>query len=167
MDTESLTRSPDRVIADLASRQHGVVARRQLMDAGLSSTVIGRRLRNGRLHQVHLGVYLVGHAVAPALAVEQAALLACGDDAALSHRSSAALWKLLPYPASSTACVTILPGRSAARPGIELHRARLTRRDTRRRHGLALTSPPRTILDLSGSLDQEILEALVGEAHYR
>lgn len=40
-------------------------------------------------------------------------------------------------------------------------------RDIRRRHGLALTSPPRTILDLSLPLNEEGLESVVAEAGYR
>jgi len=40
-------------------------------------------------------------------------------------------------------------------------------RDIRHRHGLRLTSPPRTILDLSLSLTQEELERFVAEAAYR
>jgi very-short-patch-repair endonuclease len=43
-------------------------------------------------------VYLVGHVVAPTLAMEQAALLGCGDGAVLSHHSAAKLWRLLTSP---------------------------------------------------------------------
>ena len=101
------------------------------------------------------------------MAVEQAALLACGDQAVLSHRSAANLWELLPYPGSASAWVTIPPGRSASRPRIRIRRAVLPPRDIRHRHGLRLTSPPRTILDLSLSLTQEELERFVAEAAYR
>ncbi|MEK6327077.1 MAG: DUF559 domain-containing protein [Actinomycetota bacterium] len=96
-----------------------------------------------------------------------AALLACGRHAILSHRSAAALWDLLPYPAAAQACVTVPPGRSATRPGIEVHRARIARRDVRHREGMLLTSPPRTMLDLASELASEDLERLVAEAEYR
>jgi very-short-patch-repair endonuclease len=43
----------------------------------------------------------------------------------------------------------------------------VSRRDIRTRHGLSLTSPPRTILDLAATLAEPDLEALVAEAHYR
>jgi Transcriptional regulator, AbiEi antitoxin len=91
MRAESFSRSDDRVIAELARRQHGVVARRQLVREGLSEAAIGRRLEAGRLHQLHRGVYLVGHPVPAQYALETAALLACGPRAVLSHRSAAAL----------------------------------------------------------------------------
>lgn len=162
-----LGRRVDRAISELARKQHGVVARRQLMNAGLSSTEIGGRLRQGRLHQLHRGVYLVGHAVPPAHARDMAALLASGAHAILSHRSAAALWQLLPHPASARACVTVPHERRVARPRIEIHRAAVPRSDVRRRERMPLTSPPRTILDLAAALASEDLEGLVAEASYR
>jgi len=125
------------------------------------------RLESGRVHEIHRGVYLVGHKVPPPLAIEQAALLACGERAALSHRSAANLWDLSPYPASAPAWVTVPPARNAVRPGIKVKRAGLDRRDVRSRRGLRLTSPSRTILDLSLPLDERELEHLVAEAEYR
>src|SRR5689334_18698184 len=167
MSGEALTRSVDRIIAALASRQHGVVAHWQLVAAGVTTNQIEWRLRNGRLHELHRGVYLVGHRAPPPLAVEQAALLACGEAAALSHRSAANVWNLLPYPASAPVWVTVPPGKHATRPRIKFHRARLARRDIRKRSALRLTSPPRTILDLSARLDANELESVVAEAEFR
>jgi very-short-patch-repair endonuclease len=179
--------------AEIAQRQHGVVARWQLLSAGVSPQAIERRLAAGRLHAVHRGVYLVGHPVPPPHANEMAALLACGFDpaarnrsraadrsernagapgnrapvAALSHRSVAAIWGLRPYPATAAVCVTVPPQRRVARPRIEIHRAVLERQDIRRRHGMPLTSPPRTILDLAAGLAPYELERLIAEAQYR
>jgi very-short-patch-repair endonuclease len=96
-----------------------------------------------------------------------AALLALRRGALLSHRTAASLWLLLPYPAPGETCVTIAPERSASRPGIEIHRARIEAVDIRHRHALGLTSPPRTVLDLAAELDEGDLEQLVAEAHYR
>jgi very-short-patch-repair endonuclease len=144
-----------------------VVARRQLLAAGLSRTVIARRLRSGRLHELHRGVYLVGHTIAPPFAHEAAAVLACGQGAVLSHRSAGGAWDLLYRPASLPISVTVPPARYVERPGIEIHRAALAPRDVRRRHRLLLTSPPRTILDLASVLDLSELERAVAEAHYR
>jgi len=59
MDPQSPT---DRVIADLAAGQWGVVARSQLLDAGVSPTAIRDRVRSGRLIRLHRAVYAVGHA---------------------------------------------------------------------------------------------------------
>jgi very-short-patch-repair endonuclease len=96
-----------------------------------------------------------------------AALLVCDGGAVLTHRSAAALWDLLPYPATAQVCVTVASARRFARSGIKLHRAALERRDIRFRHGMRVTSPPRTILDLAAQIAPEELECLVAEANYR
>jgi Transcriptional regulator, AbiEi antitoxin len=78
----------------LASRQHGVVSRRQLLELGFSAQAIKHRVATGRLHQVARGVYAVGR---PDLGREgrwMVAVLACGADALLSHTSAAALWEI-------------------------------------------------------------------------
>lgn len=167
MSAHSFTRSVDRVIAKLAARQHGVVARWQLIAAGVTRHEIALRLRNGRLHEIHRGVYLVGHPVLPPLALEQAALLACGEAPVLSHRSAARLWDLLPYPASAPVWVTVPLARVISRPRIAVRRAALPARDVRSRDGLRLTSPPRTIFDLALLLDEQELEHVVAQAQYR
>jgi hypothetical protein len=144
-----------------------VVARWQLLAGGITARQINLRLKGGRLHQIQHGVYLAGHAVPPPLALEQAALLACGAKAVLSHRTAAHLWNLFPYPASAPVCVTIPPERTATRPRIEVHRRALSRRDIRHHQGLPLTSPPRTILDSAAALSLENLEQLIAEAAFR
>jgi len=41
-----------RAIAELASRQYGVVSRRQLIDIGLGEDTIERWIADGRLHRL-------------------------------------------------------------------------------------------------------------------
>ena len=94
-------------------------------------------------------------------------MLACGKAAVLSHRTAANLWDILPYPASAPVWITVPPGRTVERPRITVRRASLTASHTRNRRGLRLTSPPRTILDLSSVIDVEELESVVAEAAYR
>jgi hypothetical protein len=74
-----------------AGRQHGVLARRQLLALGFNSAEIEHRIARGRLHVVMRGAYAVGW---PRLTRERrwmSAVLACGVGAMLSHRSAAAL----------------------------------------------------------------------------
>jgi very-short-patch-repair endonuclease len=138
-----------------------------LLRAGVTGRQIKRRLAASRLHEVHRGVYLVGHDVPAPHARETAGLLASGPRSVLSHRTAAALWDLLPYPAQERVCVTVPPGHGAARPNLRIHRGILDRRDIRFAGGLRRTSPPRTILDLSEELGDDQLERIVAEAHYR
>lgn len=83
------------MIAGLASRQHRVVTRRQLMAAGVGSEAIRHRLATGRLYCLHRGVYAVGVPKVRPEARWLAAVLACGTTAVLSHRSVAAHMRLL------------------------------------------------------------------------
>src|SRR5436190_9704258 len=86
-ETESSPRplgaSLDASVAELAERQHGVVALRQLRALGLGSGAIKRRSSNGRLQLVHVGVYAVGHRQLSANGHRMAAVLACGSEAVL------------------------------------------------------------------------------------
>jgi very-short-patch-repair endonuclease len=157
-------------IAGLAARQHGVVTREQLLELGLSRDAIDNRLKAGRLHAVHRGVYLLGHTVAPEYSREMAAILSCGPGAAISHRSAAFLWELLPYPARSAEVhVTISGQHRGSRAGIRLHRPvhPLDPRDAGRFHRIPITKPARTVLDLAASLTSRELERALEEAYAR
>ncbi|MGE5407714.1 MAG: type IV toxin-antitoxin system AbiEi family antitoxin domain-containing protein, partial [Syntrophothermus sp.] len=109
-------------MADLAAGQHGIVTVAQLRRAGLDKSAISRRVRSGRLHRVHRGVYAVGHRPLSWKEFWMAAVLACGEAAVLSHRSAAALWGFL-RPVDGPVDVSV-PSRNgrAKRAGIRIHR---------------------------------------------
>ena len=162
-DHKSRRNGGDRAIAVLARGQKGMVSTAQLLDAGLSQTAIAYRVREGRLHRQHYGVYLVGHSVLAPYAREQAALLACCDSV-LSHEFGAALWSLIATPAGDVS-VTVVGRKRASRPGIRVHCVdRLDRPDLRRHRGLAVTAPARTLLDLGSVVNSEVLAQAVAEA---
>ena len=142
---------PDDVIARIAGRQRGVIKLGQLLEAGLTRRGIEWRLRTGRLHRLFRGVYLVGHAVPPALAIELAATYACGEGSALSHRSGIDLWHLLPRAKRRDLVdVTIVGRRGLVIPGIAVHRPRrLDRRDVTKLHDIPVTTAARTLLDFA------------------
>ena len=85
-----------RLLARLATRQSGVVGRKQLVALGFERNEIDQRGSTQRLIRVHQGVYAVGHADLSDRARCIAALLAVGDGATLSHRTALALWELIP-----------------------------------------------------------------------
>src|SRR5215212_2302837 len=85
----------ERALAALAARQYGVVSGAQLQALGVDRNAIAYRVRIGRLHRVHRGVFAVGHGALTRNGRLLAAVLACGDGAVLSHRSAARLWDLL------------------------------------------------------------------------
>ncbi|CAA9476609.1 MAG: hypothetical protein AVDCRST_MAG30-510 [uncultured Solirubrobacteraceae bacterium] len=149
----------------MAARQRGLVTRAQLLGAGLTADEIAGRLRAGRLHAVHRGVYAVGHPALAPPAAEQAALLACGPGSVLSHLTAAVLWELLPA-AGLTIHVTVTGGRVPRPPaGVRLHRADAL--EPARREGLPVTTPARTLLDLAATAKAPQLARALNEAQIR
>ena len=163
MDEESA--APDRNLARLAARQHGVVTARQLAVMEIRKDAVYKRLRAGRLHRIHRGVYAVGH---PALSQEgcwMAAVLACGREAVLSHRSAAALWRLLPITDGAVDVTTPPGGSRRERAGLRRHRTRsLPTSDVTRRREIPVTTPARTIADLRNVLPASRLRRAIREA---
>jgi very-short-patch-repair endonuclease len=160
---------PDERIAKLAARQRGLITRQQLLALAVSSSAIARAVARHRLHPVHRGVYaLVPRSALPALALEQAALLACGPRALISHTSAAALWGLCPSAGGPVTLTVVRSEAGRSRAGIIVHRiSRLDRRDTRRRSSLPVTSPARTLLDRAADLPDRRLERELDEALVR
>jgi very-short-patch-repair endonuclease len=157
----------DALIARIAARQHGVLSSQQLNTCGVDRSAIKRRVAAGRLHRLHRGVYAVGH---PNIGNEGrwiAAVLACGEGAALSHQSAAALWRIGPVTPLIDVTVTSGGGR-ATRKGIRIHRSRtLSPADCTLRAGIPATNPVRTLEDLRRVLPSEKFARALREAEYR
>jgi very-short-patch-repair endonuclease len=97
-----------------------------------------------------------------------AAVLACGAGAALSHVSAAAHWGLLP-PAQGPIDVSV-PSQAGRRKraGIRLHRRRGLRADeVVCRNDIPVTTPPRTIADLKGSVPEWKWRKAVRQAEFK
>jgi len=153
----------DQVIGALAARQWGVVARRQLLDARLTTAMIGERVRSGRLIRLHRGVYAVGHARLRREGRWLAAVLAVGPGAVLSHRDAAGLHDLRPANHAQTDVTTTAnrPGE----PGIRVHRTRvLHAEDITTVSGIPVTTVARTLVDLAGIVAHDHLTKAVKEA---
>jgi Transcriptional regulator, AbiEi antitoxin len=139
----------DARIGELARQQHGVVSVRQLLALGLTRAGVSRRAKAGRLYPLHIGVYAVGHRAITQHGRWMAAVLACGEEAVLSHRAAAALWSLAQVP---NARIDVSVGRSRRqhRRGIAIHRPReLADGDRTVRWRVPVTTPTRTLGDLA------------------
>ncbi len=155
-------RQADRAIGSVAQGQHGIVTRVQLASVGVSPGAIDHRLRAGRLHPIHPGVYAVGFGAATPEAQALAAVLACGAGAVLSHRSAAALWRLLP---ASPGRIEVTARHRHRLRGVHAHRSRtLGVADVAIERGIPVTAPARTLLDLAEILDERRLARAVNEA---
>jgi hypothetical protein len=155
----------DRRLAELAGRQHGVVARWQLEPLGVSAQMIKSRLARGSLHLLHRGVYDVGHRALSAEGRSMAAVLAFGPEAVLSHQSAGQLWKIVPQFAIEPEVTR--PGFARGRPGIVVHRSPLPDDETTIVDGIPVTSVPRTLVDLAGLGDERRLERAWNEMEVR
>jgi very-short-patch-repair endonuclease len=126
-----------------------VVSARQLRATDVSRTAVHRRVADGRLRSVHHGVYAIGPLTERARWM--AAVLALGPHAVLSHRDAAALHGL--RAANRSAIDVTVPRRARARRGITVHETGdLHPRDRTTIDGIAVTSIPRTLVDLAAIL---------------
>lgn len=135
----------------VAERQHGVVGARQLAAEGLSSASVTRYAQAGWLHRIHHGVYaLTPRQLLKLDGLRMAAVLACGEGAALSHQSSGALLGLIKAEAGPFhVSVSSRAGRPQ-RAGIRIHRtATLRAEDVTIVDGIPTTTASRTLLDLA------------------
>src|SRR3954451_23307934 len=119
------------MIGAIAARQYGVVPREELLRAGVGRRAIEERVREGRLHVVHLGVYAAGHPLLTRHGRWKAAALAGGPNAVLSHRTAAAILELLP---SHRLELTVPTARR--RNGITIHRSLLADDEITSVHGI-------------------------------
>jgi REase_MTES_1575/Transcriptional regulator, AbiEi antitoxin len=153
----------DARLAALARRQHGVVTLGQLAELGLRRSAVAERARRGRLHRVHRGVYAVGHLALTRNGRFMAAVLACGEGAALSHFSAAVLWGILDDRGQR---IHVTAEKQRRCRGIVVHHAPLDGERVRR-HGIVVTTPARTIVDLADVvIKPRTLERAIDEAEY-
>ncbi len=155
----------DAAIARIAAGQFGVISLAQLLGLGLTYSQIEYRVRLGRLHRLHRGVYAVGHPSVVAHGRLFAALLTCGPESFLSRRTAAAVWGLREV---STRQIDVTVSRIHARPrrGLLIHR---TRRppdpaDLAIRNRLHVSSVPLMLIELAQSEHPKELDRLITQA---
>lgn len=152
--------STTRRVAAVAGAQGGCITRAQLRRLGLSDRVIDRWLASGLLLTLHRGVYAVGHLPRAHLTRWWAAVLACGEDAAASHRTAAAAHGLMrPHPR-----VHVTTPTKRRPPLIAAHRAEVAAVYV---DGLPCTTVARTLVDLAGCVPYRVLEGAVRQAQVR
>ena len=163
-DAEELQARPDVRVSWLAARNWSVLSVRELHACGLSDDAISVRVRNGRLHPMHHGVYAVGHAAPPLEGCFLAAVKACGEDALLAGVACASHWEMMRWDFRLPE--VLVAGRCAPRhPEINAHETNfLPPEDIRVHRGLPVTSPVRTLLDLAAILDHKRLRRAVRQA---
>jgi hypothetical protein len=146
-------------LADIAGRQFGVVELAQLRQFMTIRQVRGL-VAKGVLVRLHRGVFRFAGATPTFRQRAMAACLAIGGDVAISYLAAARLWGVSDW--SGPLDLTIPPTRRSAVGGC-VHRQPLPPGDVTRRWGIPLTTPARTVLDLSTRLPGKAIGALTDE----
>jgi Protein of unknown function (DUF559) len=134
---------------------------------GFSAKAIEHRVARGRLHLVMHGVYAVGWPELTRKRRWMAAALACGEDAALSHRSAAALWRI-GSEAEGRIDLSVMRPTKVRRPGLRVRRRPALRcEDVVTYDNIPVTAPVRTLIDLAAELRPIAVERSVNETDKR
>jgi very-short-patch-repair endonuclease len=143
-----------------------VIRRSQLAALGLGDRAIENRLRVGQLHRIYQGVYAVGH---PGLTREAhllSAVFACGEQAVLSHKSAAELWRLRPAQGPRVDVTVPSGGTRARRGAVIVHRSPIPADHRTVWQRIPVTTPTRTLVDLADCSTRRELERAIDEATY-
>jgi very-short-patch-repair endonuclease len=136
-------------VSRITAVQKTLITAEQLVSCGLSDDAVAYRLKAGRFHVVFRGVYTVGSGELPPLALELAALLACGERTFISHHSAAFVWGLLKVPPPEVEA-SVVNRCCKSRNGLSVHRIKaVDERELRRHEGLWLSSPARAVLEVA------------------
>jgi len=156
-----------RAVWALVRAQHGVITRRQLIALGFDDDAIKHRLRSGRLHRIHAGVYAVGRPDLTRHGHWMAAVLAGGTGAGLSHRDATALYEVLP-PRLGPIHISVPRSGGRRRAGIRPHRRPWLTEDHITTHrGIPVTGIVLTLVDISATEPLGRLTQAVNEADKR
>lgn len=139
-----------RAVAAVADRQHGVVSRQQLQQAGLAASAVDHALASARLFAMFRSAYGLGHRPPSRKAELMAATLACGEGAVVSHGTAAHLLGLWEYgPDQIEVIAPVEAGRAIE--GIRRRHVPLPAGEEVWLQDLVpCTSPARTIVDICG-----------------
>jgi very-short-patch-repair endonuclease len=141
----------DARLARLATRQHSIVSRNQLLTLGLTNTQISRRVAMGRLHRLYRGVFAVGHVRLTQRGHWLAAVVACrsgGGESVLSHRAAGQLHGILRSAPSNP--IDVIATRRHQLRGVRCHGVRgLHPDDITIVDAIPVTTVHRAFLDLA------------------
>jgi hypothetical protein len=152
------------VLARLGRAQFGLITRQQALAAGLSTGQIRRRVRSGEWVVIRPTVYAVAGAPPSWCQAVLAVALAAGPDAWASGETAAALWG---FPGASPEAIDVVTplGRRVRMDGVREHRSSaLFTADLARHRGIPVTTPARTLVDISPHFPTARLGAILDDA---
>ena len=139
----------DAALAAIAREQHGLVSRASALGV-LTRRQLERRVADGRLERLRPAVYRLAGVTETWEQVVLAACITAGAGTYASFRSAARLWALAGFEDDDVVEVTTPSRRRARIAGVVVHDSQITgRRHATRRGGIPVTSPARTLCDLT------------------
>ncbi len=158
-------RNPLRNESDLrmlAEMQFGVFSAAQASEAGVSPSGMSRRVANRVWERVLPKVYRLVGAPSPARQPAMAAALWAGDGAVISHGTAGRLWSI-PGARQRRVELWVPEPRAPRAASVTVHRGpRIEGADRTDVGPLPITTPVRTLIDLSGRMEDVRLMAVDG-----
>lgn len=149
----------------LAESQKGLFSAAQAAELSVSYTELSRAVAQGKLRRPRRGVYAFRGSRPSRWEPVVAAALYLGPEAVVSHSTAASVHRLWCAAAIPALIELSVRSRTGARPeGVVLHRRKsLPDYDIRERHGVLVTSPTRTLVDIVERLAPQTLERTLDE----
>jgi very-short-patch-repair endonuclease len=157
---------PAVLCSRLAARQHGCISLAQAIALGMSEAAVLRLASSGAWIRLLPGVYSIVGSEPSWRRRLMASVLWLGEGAAVSHGSAAALWGMPGFPSGTIELSTTANRQS--RFGVTVHKTKkLAPHEVGLRGQLPVTSPTRTLIDLSADPDAEAFEVAFHYCLYR
>lgn len=156
---------PRERAANLAAKQHGVITVKQALNCGMTRDQVRQQVRSGRWIPDSRGTHIVAGSVATWEQRTAASVLAAGPAAAASHLAAAWLHGLIEQRPERIDVTVPHDARNGRAGAAILHRTRILRpSDVRRKSGIPVTCPSRTLVDIAGVLQDRPLAAALDRA---
>jgi very-short-patch-repair endonuclease len=156
------SKSLDSELLIVAARQYGAFSREQARAFGATRSMVQHRLDSGRWEQLTKSVFRFAGALPSWRQSLMGACLAWGKDARASHRSAAALLKLVGF-SEGIIELNVPKGRDRKELGI-IHRNILLPSDVTSIDGIPTTGAYRTLLDIAGVCPFDVVEEALDDA---
>lgn len=152
-----------RRLTRIAASQHGLVTVHQARAAGLDVEQTRWLRRSGRWTAVRPGVYAVVGAPCTWSQTVAAVVFACGPSAWVSHATAGVLWAMPGVKPERIEVITPVE-RRVCLAGVRGHRsAAIFTDDVTTHQRIPVTTPERTLVDLSGCLGQDALGRILDD----
>jgi very-short-patch-repair endonuclease len=161
MATAEREKSGRESVHELMARQFALITSKQAATAGISAQSVARRVRSGEWTRVLPTVYRATAAEVTMRQVALAPVLWAGPGSLASHATAAALHGFREPRPPGRPEIWIPVTRRIESPAVTVHHGtRLDRADRTEVDGIPVTTPVRTLIDLSGRLEDQQLLAL-------